>query len=557
MKHILALLLLLCTFGASAQTTIYYNRCDTGAHANCSTLTGSDANPGTSPSAPKTTLPNNDAINALAGGSNVRVCMGGAWVDGNSPAWLLQASGASRTSRITVEWYDCGNGAAGVRPIFQRGSAEGSGIVIGGFCFSGCPDPDHGGYVLRGIRLTKSGSPSGTGITFFGSARWVLLEDMRIDNWANGVEVTTTQNIRNLTIRGTTACDPSDSGLTACSMSIDNNCQNGLLGSATDFLLENVLIDSNNPASAGCGAFTLQHGTYVGGVEAQQRITFRNNIYRNNSLTSGTCGSGNATFRGNVTQLTFEGNRIQNPSGNSQCIGLSIQDGYGSDEECMNQVVARGNTIIDGGSSAMLFRIAPGVLAENNRIIQLATTGTQNGINIANPGSAQDLAVCPAGNAIVRNNSGYYDSGSGGVFVSVNAGTGHSVFNNLCDVTANSGMNCWATAGATFTVFDYNWTYELGSGQYSATYATRAAACSGATFDCNGGTADPLLVAAPTVAAPSMAVQSGSPLRSTGRNPAKALRDVLWCQRDSTPDIGAHEFGGTPCLTIRAPVELR
>lgn len=556
MRFLLSFVMLLCSLGASAQTTIYYNRCDTGAHANCSTLTGSDANPGTSPSAPKLTLPNDTQINALAGGSIVRVCNGGAWVDGNSPAWLLQTSNASRTARITVENYDCGNGATG-RPIFQRGSAEGSGIVIGGFCFSGCPAADHGGYVIRGIRLTKSGSPGGTGVTFYGSARWVLLEDMRIDNWANGIEVTTTQNIRNLTIRGTTACDPSISGLTACSMSIDNNCQNGLIGSATDFLFENVLVDSNNPASGACGSFPLQHGTYVGGVEAQERITFRGNIYRNNSLTSGTCGSGNATFRGNVTQLTFEGNRIQNPSGNSGCIGLSIQDGYGSNEECMREVIVRGNTIIEGGSSAILGRITPGMLVENNQLVQVTTTGTQNGINIANPGSSQDLAVCPAGDSIVRHNSGYYDSGSGGVFVSVNAGSGHSVYSNYCHVTAGSAMNCWATAGATFSVFDYNWTYELGSGQYSATYATRAAACSGASYDCNGGTSDPLLAGTPSASTPSLAVQSGSPLRSAGRNTRKAPRDINWCERDSAPDIGAHEYGASTCLTFRAPVELR
>jgi len=556
MKHIFALLLLLCSFGASAQTTIYYNRCDAGAHANCSTLTGSDANPGTSPSAPKLSLPSNDAINALAGGSNVRICNGASYVDGNAPGWLFSAAGATSTARLTVEFYDCGNGATG-RPNIQFASGSGAGIIFGGFCVSNCPAADHGGYVLRGLRITKSGSPGGTGITFYGSARWVLLEDLEIVNWANGIEVTTTQNIRNLTIRGTTTCDPSISTTSACSAAIHSNCQNGIIGSATDYLVENVLFDSNNPASGACGSFTLQHGTYTGGVEDQARITFRGNIYRNNSLTGGVCGSGNATFRGNVDQVTFENNRIETPGANSQCIGLSVQDGYGSDAECMHRFVARGNTIIDGGSSAMLFRITPGLLAENNRLIQLVSTGTQNGINIANPGSQQDLDVCPAGDTVVRNNSGYYASGSGGVFVSVNAGTGHSVFNNLCDVTSGGAVNCWATAGGTFEVFDYNWTYENGSGQYSATYATRAAACSGASFDCNGGTTDPLLAATPTAAAPSMAVQSGSPLRSAGRNTGKPPRDVLYCQRDSTPDIGAHEYGGTPCLTIRAPTRAR
>jgi hypothetical protein len=553
MRFLLSLLLLLCSLGAHAQTTIYYNRCDAGAHASC--VAGSDANPGTSPSAPKLSLPSNDAINALAGGSNVRLCNGSAWVDGNATGWLLQNSNATRTARITVENYDCGNGATG-QPILQYSSGTGSGMLFGGFCVSGCPAPDHGGYVLRGVRITKSGSPSGTGLVFYGSTRWTLIEDVRVDNWANGYEVHTGSNIRDLTIRGTTPCNPADSGITACAASIDSNCQNGLIGSASDFLVERVLFQANNPASAGCGAFTLQHGSYVGGTEPQSRITFRQNIYRNNSLTSGVCGSGNATFRGMVNGLTVEENLIQSPGGNSACIGVSIQDGYGSDEECVRGLVVRGNKVVDSGSSGFLGRITPGALFENNEVYAFNTTTAMTAINIANPGSAQDLAVCPAGTAIVRNNSAYYASGTSGQAVSVNAGSGHSVFNNLAVVASGSSANCWAHAGGTFTLWDYNWCYEQGSGQWSATYANLAAA-QAAGFDANGGNTDPLLAATPNSSSHSMALQSGSPLRSAGRNTGKAPRDLLWCQRDETPDIGAHEYGASTCITFRAPVELR
>lgn len=546
MRFLLSLVLLLCSLGAHAQTTIYYNRCDTGAHANCSTLTGSDANPGTSPSAPKLSLPSNDAINALAGGSIVRLCNGSAWVDGNATGWLLQNTNATRTARITVENYNCGNGATG-RPILQYSSGTGSGMLFGGFCVSGCPAPDHGGYVLRGVRITKSGSPSGTGLVFYGSTRWTLIEDVRVDNWANGVEVHTGSNIRDLTFRGTTPG----------ALSIDSNCQNGIIGSATDFLVERVLFENNNPASAGCGAFTLQHGSYVGGTEPQSRITFRQNIYRNNSLTGGVCGSGNMTFRGMVTWLTVEENTVETPGGNAQCIGLSIQDGYGSDEECVRGLMVRGNKIIDAGSSAILLRITPGAFVEDNETFAFATTTSHTGINIANPGSAQDLAVCPAGTTTVRNNSSYYASGTSGQAVSINAGSGHTVQNNLAVIASGSSANCFAHAGATFTLWDHNWCYEQGSGQWSATYATRSAACSGSGFDCNGGTADPLLASTPSSSNTVIELSSSSPLRSAGRNTGKAFRDKLWCQRDSTPDIGAHEYGASTCLSIRSPVELR
>lgn len=551
MKFILSLFLLLCSLGASAQTTIYYNRCDTGAHANCSALASSDANPGTSPSAPKLTLPNDTQLNALAAGSSIRICRGASYIGANAPAWAFQNPNATRDLPISVEIYDCGNSvpdcvaktsAVGC-PLLEFSSGTGIGIVIGGFCQAPatCPAPDTGGYVLRGLNITKTGSDSGTGISLGASARWVEFQNLRITGWANGIEVVTTQNVRNLSIYDSY---------------IGENCQNGLLGNASDFTVKRNHFDSNNPAAVGCGAFTLQHGSYVGGVGEQIRGVWSQNLYTNNSLTGGICGSGNATFRGNVDQLTFEENTIVSPGGNAQCIGASIQDGYGSDAECMRRVIARGNKIVDTGSSAILARITPGALFENNEVYAFNTTTAMTGINIANPGSTQDQILCSAGNTTVRNNSGYYAAGTSGQMISINAGSGHSVFNNLAVIASGSSANCWAHAGATFTLWNYNWCFEQGSGQWSATYATLGAA-QAAGFDANGGNTDPLLAATPTSSSYSMALQSGSPLRSAGRNTGKAFRDLLWCQRDDTPDIGAHEYGASTCLTFRAPVELR
>lgn len=551
MKLILSLVLLLCSLGAHSQTTIYYNRCDTGAHANCSTLTGSDANPGTSPSAPKLTLPNDTQVNALAAGSSIRICRGASYVDGNAPGWAWQNSSASRASPITVDGgYDCGNSVPACDPETGTGCAKlqfssgtGAGMVFGGFCSGGgCPAADHGGYTLRNLHITKSGSPSGTGLSFFGSTRWARLENVRITNWANGIEVVTTQNIRNLTIKDSY---------------IGDNCQNGLLGNASDFLVENTTFANNNPASAGCGTFLLQHGSYVGGTEQQIRGVWRRNRYTNNSLTGGVCGSGNMTFRGNVDQLVVEENTITTPGGNSQCIGVSIQDGYGSNEECMRRLVYRGNKTIDTGSSGFLGRITPGALVENNEDFVFNTTTSHTSINLANPGSSQDLAVCPLADTIVRHNSSYYASGTSGQAISINAGSGHTVQNNLAVIASGSSANCFAHAGGTFTLWDYNWCYEQGSGQWSATYATRSAACSGASLDCNGGNTDPLLASTPSSSNTVIELSSSSPLRSAGRNTGKAFRDKLWCQRDTTPDIGAHEYGASTCLSIRSPVELR
>jgi hypothetical protein len=513
---------------------LYYCKCDAGAHASC--VAGSDSNNGSNAALARITLPDSTALEGAAAGTTHNLCAGGSWVDASVPNWLIQNMNVTREAPLTIQTYAPASGATG-RARLQSTAGSSFQWTFGGFDNT----TPHGGYVLRNLIITRSGAPGGEGVVFYGATQYATLDNVQVTGWANGIHSTTTQNINYLKI---------------VDSDISGNCQNGLIGNASDILAENNDIASNNPASAGCGTFLLQHGVYIGGVAQQIRGTWRRNRFTNNSLTSGICGAGNATFRGNVDQLVFEENTITTPGGNSQCIGLSIQDGYGSDAECMRRVVIRGNKTVDTGSSGMLLRITPGVIVENNEDYVFNTTTSHTGINIANPGQAQDQILCSAGNATVRNNSGYYASGTSGQFVSVNAGAGHSVFNNLAVIASGSSANCWAHAGATFTLWNYNWCYEQGSGQWSATYANLAAA-QAAGFDANGGNTDPLLAATPTSSSYSMALQSSSPLRSAGRNTGKAFRDILWCQRDSTPDIGAHEYGGTPCLTFRAPVELR
>jgi hypothetical protein len=516
---------------------LHYCKCDAGAHPSC--VAGSDSNDGSTAALARVTLPDSAALEGAAAGTTHNLCAGGSWVDSSVPNWLIQNMNVTRTAPLTIQTYAPASGATGQARL-QSSSGSAFQWTFGGF-----NNPTaHGGYVLRNLIITRSGSPaSGSeGVVFYGTTQYVTLENVQVTNWSNGVHATTTQNITNLTIRNS---------------DLSGNCQNGITGNATDLLVEDTTISDNNAEADGCGAFLLQHGAYMGGVDVQIRSVWRRNTFANNSLTTGgICGSGNATFRGNVDQFVFEENTIFSPGGNSQCIGLSIQDGYGSDAECMRNVVARGNKIVDTGSSAILARITPGALFENNEAYAFNTTTAMTGINVANPGSAQDQILCSAGSTTVRNNSAYYASGTSGQAVSVNAGSGHSVFNNLAVVASGSSANCWAHAGATFTLWNNNWCYEQGSGQWSATYSTLAAA-QAAGFDANGGNADPLLAATPNSSSYSMALQSGSPLRSAGRNTGKAPRDLLWCQRDDTPDIGAHEHGASTCLTFRAPVELR
>lgn len=546
MSRFLALLFFVCSgfwsLDAAAQTTIYYRNCDTGSHASC--VNGNNANPGTSPSAPKRSLPDDTAYNNLLGGSNVRVCNGSAYVAGETtapPSYLSQNSNATQNAPITLEGWDCGDGATG-RPIFMYGSGQSNAFVIGGFCFGTCPAPDHGGYVFRGIRLSKQGALAEDSecLVFFGSSRYVLIENMEIDNWANGLNIATDQNVRNLTIRNNY---------------IHDNSQNGVVGSATDLLVEGNYLLRNNRSPNESDSFALEHALYIGGATPQNRIIIRGNILEDNSTRIGTgmCESGNITFRGNVDQVTIEDNVITVPNAINFCFGISVIDGYGTPEECVRRAVIRNNTIVNVGGSGIALRLTAGGIVENNRIIRTVATGQGDAIAIGNPADSGDAAYCPMQNMTVRNNSIYYATSTSGSGIAIAAGAGHKVFNNAVYITSGGAMNCFShTALGNFSVWNNNWCNSAGN--WSPTYANLGLA-QAAGFDVNGGNTDPLWLATPSSGNSwSLAVQAGSPLRSVGRNTDKSRFDILGCQRDSSPDVGAHEFGGTPCLTAKSPV---
>ncbi len=288
------------------------------------------------------------------------------------------------------------------------------------------------------------------------------------------------------------------------------------------------------------------------------RLTVRRNYLLNNGVgPGGECVGGSITFRGVMDQTLIEENTIVGSTYDEGCGGISSNEGYGS-TETMSRLVIRGNTIVGcyGGLGAIAINLAPNTIIENNRIINnISGEATCYGINVGANGSPQGDSQ--ADSVIVRNNT-VYTLYSGSPGISIPSRTGHSVFNNLVYMGASSTGNCFAHGAiGIYTVWDYNHCDRDGSGNWSSTYTTLANA-QAASFDTNGSEGDPLFNNTPSSGNSwDLSVQAGSPVVSTGRNTGKPPRDVLLCQRDSTPDKGAHERGGTPCLTVRAPINVR
>lgn len=534
MKHLISLLLLLCSFGAQAATT-YYCKCDTGAHALCGANVGNDSNDGSTPALAKLSMPSETALSTAASGDRFLACQGGWWAAQTGRLIDRGTSGAA----IVLDTYAPANGASG-RPTFV--SPDANSIITFGFFNNTSLDC---GWTLRGMHFRGPADLTGQRtIDVHGVTCDVLLDNMQLENAYVGIRFNPATDL--LTCRR----------FRIVNSILSNNFGNGIIGSCSDLTLDNVTVENNNPDGS-----TGEHGVYIAGRGAEERLTIRRSTFRNNSLQvpGGACGSGNITVRGKKNQLLIEDNYIEVPSSVSTCYCISIIEGYPDfPGERYDRAVVRRNTCVNTHQGIQM-TITPGGLVENNMIFSDVAAGGINGIGIGTP-DPDDVAGTP-NNMTVRHNTVVLlnATGNGSACISFNTGTGHRVYGNACILGAASSARGYNnTALSNYTIWNYNWTWNQGSGTWNAAYSNLAAA-QAAGFDTNGGNTNVQFVSTPTFASPVGTIQSSSPLRNAGRAPSSPTEPLLYydrlgCKRDATLDIGAYEYGGTPCLTPRGPV---
>ncbi|MGE0762881.1 MAG: right-handed parallel beta-helix repeat-containing protein [Bdellovibrionales bacterium] len=344
----------------------YFSDCRAGAAADC--VQGSNANAGTSVSAPKQNL-NGFDVDALPAGSSLLFARGGVW--DNFRVQIVNLN-ATPTQPITFDAYGTG-------PLPWLRVVNGTGFEFGSF---GDTNVD-GGYVVRNLRLqgteTLPPSPTEWGIWLRDDLVSVTIENVEVTSFHIGIHITPSdrQGINNLIIRNNL---------------INRNTVQGILGKANNLLIEGNMIRDNNQDGGG-----FEHGIYMSGGHD---VIVRNNIFRNNSAPNGVCTGGNMTLHGQMENWLIEGNRIDQVAAGGGCYGFSITTGYSSAEWFRNFTV-RNNTVVNVGNCGICAGSAQGIVVENNRIINNQNT-FQIGIHIptGTPGPGDDAN----GPATVRNN---------------------------------------------------------------------------------------------------------------------------------------------------------
>jgi hypothetical protein len=349
--------------------TYYFSDCQSGAATGC--LPGSNANPGTQ-SAPKQNLAGIN-VNALPAGSQLLFARGGAW---NWSRMMLENPNATAAAPLVFDAY-----GSGARPLFNAGGSSTSAIDFGMYNNT----TNDGGYVIRNIKWDGKGTTP-YGFFLIHNLRYLTLEGNEITAFHIGIhsQARAPHGVNNARI---------------VNNNISRNSHMGILGQFKDTVIENNLFEGNNFGGSG-----FDHGTYLSGSEAENsgtNIVLRNNRYIRNSAVNGVCQGGNMTFHGQMSNVTIEGNRIEQDAAAPGCWAMSITQGYNTAEWFRNFVV-RNNKIINAGNTGMNAQSAPGIVVEGNVVINTQST-YQTAISVGH-NEYQNGDVADA-NAVVRNNT--------------------------------------------------------------------------------------------------------------------------------------------------------
>lgn len=376
-----------CQPPVASGPAVYFSDCQTGAAAGC--VAGNNANPGTLAS-PKQNLAGIN-VNTQAAGTRLLFARGGAWDFGGHV--LLENPNASAATPLVFDAY-----GTGPLPWFRQDA--GNMFQLGGNWNNTSND---GGYVFRNLKFDGMGTAE-WGFWFVHTVRDVIIEDSELTGFRIAV------NSNDSDTHGVT-------GITLRNNDIHHNRAMGMLGHYNNLLIEGNQIRANNFSGSG-----FDHGTYLGGGN---NITIRNNHYNRNSVVNGVCQGGNMTFHGQIDGLLIEGNTIEQDAAAPGCWLMSITQGYTTAEWFRNAIV-RGNRFINGGNTAMNAQSAPGILVEGNIVHN--TQGGQVGLGVGN--NEYEGGDVLDGDAIVRNNTGCYPTGTGNSLLRVIA-PNSTVTNNV------------------------------------------------------------------------------------------------------------------------------
>ncbi|MCA9932622.1 MAG: right-handed parallel beta-helix repeat-containing protein [Ardenticatenaceae bacterium] len=422
---------------APAATTYYVCDCQPGADGDC--VAGSDANTGTSPSAPWQTYDKARTVfnSTIQAGDEIRFCDGGFFdLGGGNAMWFTQACTAVQPCTVANYTPPWASGNEGL-PILSRP------IDDHAFDLSNPGDAlSSGGFIFQNLDLRCPGCTGAWGFLLYNDVNDLVIDNVRMDGFGIGIHLAGA----NPCSSSDPLCDGQNDHITISNVRITNGDHMGILGGANDLLIENSYFENNG------GGTVFDHNIYV---SSGTGITIRNNeLYRSSLDGSGSCNGTSLVGHGVMTDLLIEGNVVREDVGKATqaCWGIAITPAYGSAEVFTN-VTIRGNRVENVGNMAIGTGSCLNCTIENNVIVNQQAFGVTA---VSVPAQSPQAGDAISSNLVVRNNSIAVTTG---IAIEVSSGSGHTIVSNAIQATASdSNWNClhMPLAASSYNAIDYN-----------------------------------------------------------------------------------------------------
>ncbi|MBU0621583.1 MAG: hypothetical protein KJ795_07035 [Gammaproteobacteria bacterium] len=501
-------------------TITHYCDCGTGAEIDCQP--GADGNPGTAAS-PKQTIASAIAtLNAAASGETVALCKGGAFNSLNLFN-ITRSACPVDTTCVDLREYTPTTFTGTAKPIINTVAGTGNLFTVNG---------DRGGVRFLNFKLNGDNGALGNrnnGFFFYDGAHDVSMGNLEMNNF----DVAIYNAGGNLGLRPSTNIKFTGNRIT-------NSRTFGFLGGGNNADISYNYWDGNGSSTV------FDHTLYISAVAAEN-VTVIGNYVRGQY--GSTCLGAPIVAHIGVDGLIVANNvvEIDATAATGGCWGIAFNNITGAPEPVYHRNARfSGNTIINGGNTALSVTNCPDCLIENNLIIQDWPYNGSIGISVP-------IRVAKAGEDVntrsrIMNNTIWFgpnSSGGGtGIIVDIE-GTGYILSNNsVSSAESSGGMNCFdyplALSAYAFinnnhcysAAASYEWVNGRGSLASWQAYAT-ARGFDSASIEGD----DPMFTAVGTDFTPA----AGSPLIGAGSNVNKSTLDITGATRPSPPAIGAFE----------------
>ena len=330
--------------------------------------TGNDENTGLSESSPFRSYEKAMSTFAtISGGDSVLLCRGGQF-----PVTTAKKISNNNCSILSVcTLGDYGSEQANKPVIITQSTSN-------PLSFYGAGNkPITGGYVIKNISLTSTVN-EGVGVFIYDRVSNLLLDNLDIQGFGIGLQIAA-KVVDKVTLKNSV---------------IMNNASQGTLGACSNCLFENNYFENN-------GSGSRDHNIYLGSIGGivENMVVKGNTLYKS-SMKDGKCDGVSLVAHGKFEGLAIENNLVKEDAGkvNQTCYGISVDPGYAY-EEYFNDVVIRGNTLLNVGGNAIGCASCDGALIENNTIIDEGSV-LVNGIAV--PVRTEDSVKSK--NITIRNN---------------------------------------------------------------------------------------------------------------------------------------------------------